>query len=105
MRSRSDTVSRMLPFSSRIARSFTKWVMAGRESDDPQRAYPGNRPSATILLEQQLEIGRMIQLLRDFGDLRLLIFAVGLLLKGKGGKCKQLTAGGTFAKAKSCRSW
>ena len=27
-------------------------LMAGRESDDPQRAYPGNRPSATILLER-----------------------------------------------------
>lgn len=27
---------------------------------------------------------------------------VGLLLKGKGGKCRQLTASGTFARAKSC---
>ncbi|WP_028969224.1 glucose-6-phosphate isomerase [Sphingomonas sp. URHD0057] len=27
-------------------------LMAGRASDDPQRAYPGNRPSATILLDR-----------------------------------------------------
>ena len=27
-------------------------LMQGRPSDDPQRAYPGNRPSATILLER-----------------------------------------------------
>ena len=27
-------------------------LMAGRDSDDPQRAYGGNRPSATILLER-----------------------------------------------------
>lgn len=27
-------------------------LMAGRESDDPQRNYPGNRPSSTILLER-----------------------------------------------------
>jgi glucose-6-phosphate isomerase len=27
-------------------------LMAGQESDDPQRAYPGNRPSATILLDR-----------------------------------------------------
>jgi glucose-6-phosphate isomerase len=27
-------------------------LMAGRESDDPQRAYPGNRPSATIMLDR-----------------------------------------------------
>ena len=27
-------------------------LMQGRESDDPQRSYPGNRPSATILLER-----------------------------------------------------
>lgn len=27
-------------------------LMAGRHSKDPQRAYPGNRPSATILLER-----------------------------------------------------
>jgi glucose-6-phosphate isomerase len=26
--------------------------MQGRESDDPQRSYPGNRPSATVLLER-----------------------------------------------------
>jgi glucose-6-phosphate isomerase len=26
--------------------------MAGRTSDDPQRSYPGNRPSATILLDR-----------------------------------------------------
>lgn len=26
-------------------------LMAGKESDDPQRAYPGDRPSTTILLE------------------------------------------------------
>ena len=25
--------------------------MAGRESDDPARSYPGNRPSATILCD------------------------------------------------------
>jgi glucose-6-phosphate isomerase len=27
-------------------------LMVGRESDDPQRSYPGNRPSATILLDR-----------------------------------------------------
>ena len=27
-------------------------LMAGRESDDPQRNYPGNRPSSTILLDR-----------------------------------------------------
>lgn len=27
-------------------------LMAGRESDDPARAYPGDRPSATILLDE-----------------------------------------------------
>ena len=27
-------------------------LMQGRESDDPQRNYPGNRPSATMLLER-----------------------------------------------------
>jgi len=27
-------------------------LMAGRESDDPHRSYPGNRPSTTILLER-----------------------------------------------------
>jgi len=27
-------------------------LMSGRDSDDPQRAYAGNRPSATILLEK-----------------------------------------------------
>ena len=27
-------------------------LMTGRESDDPQRCYPGNRPSATILLDR-----------------------------------------------------
>jgi glucose-6-phosphate isomerase len=27
-------------------------LMQGRASDDPQRSYPGNRPSATILLER-----------------------------------------------------
>jgi glucose-6-phosphate isomerase len=27
-------------------------LMAGKASDDPQRAYPGDRPSATILLER-----------------------------------------------------
>jgi len=27
-------------------------LMQGRESDDPQRYYPGNRPSATVLLER-----------------------------------------------------
>ena len=27
-------------------------LMQGKASDDPQRAYPGNRPSATILLER-----------------------------------------------------
>jgi len=27
-------------------------LMEGRASDDPQRSYPGNRPSATILLER-----------------------------------------------------
>jgi glucose-6-phosphate isomerase len=27
-------------------------LMAGRTSDDPQRSYPGNRPSATILLDR-----------------------------------------------------
>ena len=27
-------------------------LMQGRASDDPQRAYPGNRPSATILLDR-----------------------------------------------------
>jgi glucose-6-phosphate isomerase len=26
--------------------------MRGRKSDDPQRNYPGDRPSATILIEQ-----------------------------------------------------
>ena len=26
--------------------------MQGRSSDDPQRNYPGNRPSATILLDR-----------------------------------------------------
>jgi glucose-6-phosphate isomerase len=26
-------------------------LMAGRESDDPARTYPGNRPSATILAD------------------------------------------------------
>ncbi len=26
--------------------------MQGRSSDDPQRAYPGNRPSATVLLNR-----------------------------------------------------
>ena len=26
--------------------------MQGRSSDDPQRSYPGNRPSSTILLER-----------------------------------------------------
>lgn len=30
--------------------------------------------------------------------------AVGLLLKGKGGKCTQLTSSGTFARAKSCNA-
>jgi len=27
-------------------------LMRGRQSDDPQRSYPGNRPSATILLDR-----------------------------------------------------
>jgi len=27
-------------------------LMAGRESEDPHRAYPGNRPSATVLLDR-----------------------------------------------------
>jgi glucose-6-phosphate isomerase len=27
-------------------------LMQGRDSDDPQRRYPGNRPSATILLDR-----------------------------------------------------
>jgi glucose-6-phosphate isomerase len=27
-------------------------LMQGRESDDPQRTYPGNRPSATILVDR-----------------------------------------------------
>ena len=27
-------------------------LMAGKDSDDPQRAYPGDRPSSTILLER-----------------------------------------------------
>src|SRR4029079_8830449 len=27
-------------------------LMQGRTSDDPQRAYPGNRPSTTILLDR-----------------------------------------------------
>jgi glucose-6-phosphate isomerase len=27
-------------------------LMAGKESDDPQRAYPGDRPSSTILLDR-----------------------------------------------------
>jgi glucose-6-phosphate isomerase len=27
-------------------------LMQGRQSDDPQRSYPGNRPSATVLLER-----------------------------------------------------
>jgi glucose-6-phosphate isomerase len=27
-------------------------LMEGRRSDDPQRSYPGNRPSATILLDR-----------------------------------------------------
>ena len=27
-------------------------LMEGRQSDDPQRSYPGNRPSATILLDR-----------------------------------------------------
>ena len=27
-------------------------LMQGRENDDPQRSYPGNRPSATILLDR-----------------------------------------------------
>jgi glucose-6-phosphate isomerase len=27
-------------------------LMQGRDSDDPQRNYPGDRPSATILIEQ-----------------------------------------------------
>jgi glucose-6-phosphate isomerase len=27
-------------------------LMGGRESDDPQRDYPGNRPSATVLIER-----------------------------------------------------
>ena len=27
-------------------------LMRGRRSDDPQRSYPGNRPSATVLLER-----------------------------------------------------
>ena len=27
-------------------------LMRGRQSDDPQRAYPGNRPSSTILLDR-----------------------------------------------------
>ena len=27
-------------------------LMAGRKSDDPQRSYPGNRPSTTILLDR-----------------------------------------------------
>ena len=27
-------------------------LMQGRQSDDPQRSYPGNRPSATILLDR-----------------------------------------------------
>jgi glucose-6-phosphate isomerase len=27
-------------------------LMTGRESDDPQRSYPGNRPSTTILLDR-----------------------------------------------------
>ena len=26
--------------------------MEGRQSDDPQRSYPGNRPSTTVLLER-----------------------------------------------------
>ena len=26
--------------------------MQGRPSDDPQRAYPGNRPSSTILIDR-----------------------------------------------------
>ena len=27
-------------------------MMAGKSSDDPARAYPGDRPSATILLDE-----------------------------------------------------
>jgi glucose-6-phosphate isomerase len=27
-------------------------LMRGRQSDDPQRSYPGNRPSATVLLDR-----------------------------------------------------
>ena len=27
-------------------------LMQGKQSDDPQRSYPGNRPSATILLDR-----------------------------------------------------
>jgi glucose-6-phosphate isomerase len=27
-------------------------LMQGRDSDDPQRSYPGNRPSATVLIER-----------------------------------------------------
>ena len=27
-------------------------LMQGRSSDDPQRSYPGNRPSSTILLDR-----------------------------------------------------
>jgi glucose-6-phosphate isomerase len=27
-------------------------LMEGRSSDDPQRSYPGNRPSATVLLDR-----------------------------------------------------
>jgi glucose-6-phosphate isomerase len=27
-------------------------LMQGRQSDDPQRSYPGNRPSATVLLDK-----------------------------------------------------
>ena len=27
-------------------------LMAGRASDDPQRSYPGNRPSSTVLLDR-----------------------------------------------------
>jgi glucose-6-phosphate isomerase len=27
-------------------------LMQGRQSDDPQRSYPGNRPSTTILLDR-----------------------------------------------------
>jgi glucose-6-phosphate isomerase len=26
--------------------------MQGRQSEDPQRSYPGNRPSATVLLDR-----------------------------------------------------